>query len=102
MSDGDTLARLVAQAETDGGELITLRAIVEEASDRGAARALEKLGLADEAAHGDVRDLRQLLSSWREVKDSAARAMMGLVAKGLLALILIGLAVRLGIQEMLR
>lgn len=102
MSDDEMLARLVAQAETDGGELITLRAIVEEASDRGAARALEKLGLADEAAHGDVRELRQLLSSWREVKDSAARALLGLLAKGLLALIMIGLAVRLGIQEMLR
>ncbi|MCH7630194.1 MAG: hypothetical protein IH997_16045, partial [Proteobacteria bacterium] len=48
MKREDMLARLLAQAETEGSELITLRAIVEEASDLGAKRVLERMGLADE------------------------------------------------------
>lgn len=101
MSHETMLSRLVAQAEADGGELMTLRAIVEEASDMGAVRALARLGLADEAAPGDVRELRYLLSAWRDVRRSAWRAAVGWLVKGLLALIIIGLAVRLGIRETL-
>ena len=43
MNNEDMLARLVAQAATDGGDLVTLRAIVEEASELGAQRTLEHM-----------------------------------------------------------
>ena len=43
MKREDMLARLLAQAETEGSDLITLRAIVEEASDLGAKRVLERM-----------------------------------------------------------
>lgn len=99
MNAEDMLARLVAQAELEGGELATLRAIVEEASDMGAVRALSRLGLSDDDAHGDVRELRELLSSWREVRKSAFRAAMGWLMRLLIGLTLIGLTVRLGIEE---
>ena len=55
----DMLARLVAQAEgvgPSGGDMVMIRALIEEASDLGAQRALERLGLADRRAQGDVRE----------------------------------------------
>ena len=46
MNREDMLARLIAQASAEGGELVTLRAIVEEASELGASRTLDRIGLA--------------------------------------------------------
>ena len=40
MSNDALLARLMAQAEGRGVDLVTLRALVEEASQSGASRAL--------------------------------------------------------------
>lgn len=68
MKREDMLARLVAQADAEGSDLITLRAIVEEASDLGAARVLERMGLADPSAHEDLTELRELLQAWRDAK----------------------------------
>ena len=44
----DMLARLIAEAQASGSDLVTLRAIVEEATDVGSERALQKVGLGDE------------------------------------------------------
>jgi hypothetical protein len=43
------LIQLTAQAEARGADLVTLRALIEEASELGAARALASLGLDDPA-----------------------------------------------------
>ena len=50
MKTADMLAGLAAEARREGIDVTTLRAIIEEASDAGAARALERLGLSDGAA----------------------------------------------------
>ena len=50
MTREDMLARLMAQAGDEGTDLVTLRAIVEEASDLGAVRALTRMGLGDDDA----------------------------------------------------
>ncbi len=102
MKREDMLAGLLAQAGNEGSELITLRAVVEEASELGAARALEQMGLADETAHEDLAELRELLRAWRDAKASAWKAVVGWVVRGLLALLLLGLAVRFGSQDVLR
>ena len=47
MEQTEMLARLIAQAEGDGADLVTLRAIVEEASDNGAVRVLQPVILAE-------------------------------------------------------
>ncbi|WP_421850384.1 DUF6127 family protein [Novosphingobium sp.] len=98
----DMLAGLLAQAGNEGSELITLRAVVEEASELGAARALEQMGLADETAHEDLAELRELLRAWRDAKASAWKAVVGWVVRGVLALLLLGMAVRFGSQDVLR
>lgn len=102
MTREDMLARLIAQAEDEGGDLVTLRAIVEEASDLGAMRVLGRMGLADDSAHVDLMELRQLLGAWRDAKASAWRAVVTWVVRGLLALLLLGIAVRMGLMELVR
>ena len=101
MTRDDMLARLLAQAEGDGADLVTLRAIVEEAADMGADRALTRLHLDDDAAVGDMAELRELLSAWRDAKRGAWKAALGWLIKGALALLLTGMAVRLGLTEFL-
>ena len=100
MTREDMLARLIAQASHEGGELITLRAIVEEASELGANRVLDRLGLSDPSAQGDIDELRELLSAWRDAKASAWKAAVEWLVRGVLALLLVGIAVRLGVGEM--
>ena len=101
MTREDMLARLIAQARTEGGELITLRAVVEEASELGASRVLDRLGLADPGAQAALGALRELLSACRDAKASSGKAAIEGLARGVLALLLGGIAVRLGAADML-
>lgn len=96
-----TDALIVAQlAQEDGYDLVTLRALVEEASEMGARRALARLGLADEDARDDVVELRQLLKAWRDAKSSARNAVIGWVVRVALALVLVAMAIRTGLYSL--
>jgi Family of unknown function (DUF6127) len=97
MSDALIVAQL---ARDDGHDLVTLRALVEEASEMGARRALARLGLADEDAREDVVELRQLLKAWRDAKASARNAVIGWVVRVGLALVLIGIAFKTGLYAL--
>lgn len=74
-----------------------LKLLLEKASEQGAARALAHLGLADESAAKDMADLRELLSAWRDAKRSARKAVVEWLVRGALAVLVIGLAVKLGL-----
>jgi len=100
MTNETLLARLMAQAEGGGADLITLRGLAEEASEAGAARALGALGLDDPRARRDMDELRELLSAWRDAKRSAGQAVVSWIVRVCLALVLIGLAVRLRLTEL--
>lgn len=102
MNRQDMLAGLIAQASGEGTDLVTLRAIVEESSEMGADRAMARLGLSDDNAQDDIDELRELLQAWRDAKASASKAAIQWVVRGVLALLLIGIAVRIGVPEMLR
>ncbi len=98
-SDTELTARLIAGGGGGGAmmsDLIATRALVEEAAELGARRALARLGLADEAARDDVTELRELLKAWRDAKSTALRGVVGWIVRGCLALLVIGLAVKLG------
>ena len=99
---GDVLARLMAPAEGRRVDLVTLRALVEEASQVGATRALGALGLGDPRARRDMDELRELLSAWRDAKRSARQAVVGWGVRIVLAALLAGMAVKLGLLELLR
>lgn len=79
-----------------------LRALLEQASEAGAERALERLGLTDASAREDIHELRELLSAWRDAKRSAWRAMVDWAVRGCLALLLVALAVKFGFGGHLR
>lgn len=98
----EMLARLVAQAEGRPMDIVTVRALIEEASDLGAGRALERLGLADRRAESDMRELRELLSAWRDAKKAARGAVIGWVVRIAMAMILLGIAVKVGLVGLVR
>lgn len=102
MNSEDMIARLLSQANAEGADMVTLRAMVEEASELGASRVLWRMGLDDETAHGDLIELRQLLRAWRDAKASAWRAAISWIVRGAMALLLVGMAYRLGVTELLR
>jgi hypothetical protein len=95
---GAVLAQLIAQGVEEGANLVTLRAIAEEAGELGATRAMARLGLTDERAASDMRELRDLLAAWRDAKSSAWKAVFGWVSAAVLA----ALAVKLGFAELVR
>ena len=98
----DMLTHLLAQAEGEGADLITLRAMVEEASELGAQRVLTAIGLDDDSATADLIELRQLLRAWRDAKASAWKAAVDWVVRGVLALLLVGIAWRLDLTGLLK
>jgi len=101
-ANASMLALLVAQAEGQGADLVTLRALIEEASGVGAERALSALGLRDEYARRDMDDLRELLRAWRDAKKTAGQAVVSWAIRILLALLVAGMAVKLGLLEAIR
>jgi Family of unknown function (DUF6127) len=98
----DMLASLIAQAEDEGAARVTLRALIEEASELGAERVLERLGLADPAARSDMDELRGLLGAWRDARRTARNEVIGWLARAGLALLLMGLAAKLGFVAVMR
>ncbi len=100
--DGAVLAQLMRQGAERNVDLVTLRAIVEEAGELGAARALARVALSDERAREDVAELRELLAAWRDAKRSVWKAVVGWIARLAMALMLAGLAVKLGFAAWLK
>lgn len=76
------------------------QALLEAASELGARKALARLGLADEKARDDINELRELLGAWRDAKLSARREVVSWIIRALFAALLIGLAVKLGLTQL--
>ncbi|MHB9880077.1 DUF6127 family protein [Pacificimonas sp. ICDLI1SI03] len=98
MTNDTILAGLIAQANAKGCDVATLRALVEEASEAGASRAMARVGLSDLGAGRDVAELRELLSAWRDAKSSARKAVVQWIARIVMMGLLIGLAWSLGLK----
>ena len=102
MKREDMLARLIAQEVEQGSDLVTLRAIVEEACELGAARTLARMGLDDAGATDDLSELRELLRAWRDAKESVWKAVIDWIVRAILALVLVGIAMRSGVADLLK
>ena len=96
------LELLAAQAEGQGAGRVTLRALIEEASELGAGRALAALGLSDGKARRDMDELRELLQAWRDAKKSAWNAVVTWAVRIFLAVLVAGMAVKMGLFASLR
>ncbi len=85
------------------GDLVALprpefESLLEQAACRGARKALQEVGLNDENAAADVRDLRDLLSAMRTAKQEAFRAFIRWLTLGFLVLLLAGVTAKAGLQ----
>ena len=100
MTNDALLATLVAQADGRVSDVVTLRALVEESSQSGARRALGALWLDDERARRDMDELRELLGAWRDAKRTAWRAVVTWLVRIALAMVLIGIAVKLRLTDL--
>jgi hypothetical protein len=69
--------------------------LMELAAERGAKRALANVGLIDEHAANDIRDLRSLLGAFRMTKHTAWSTVIRLITTGLLIALMAGVAIKL-------
>jgi len=58
--------------------------LINRAADRGAEQALKKIGLIDENAYDDVRELRGLLEAWRATKKTVGQTILRWLTTALL------------------
>lgn len=47
--------------------------LLDRAAKKGAQEALKNIGLSDESAYNDVRELRGLLEAWRDTKKTVGQ-----------------------------
>lgn len=96
------LAQLLASAEGKPVNYVVLQAMVEEASEAGASRALSALGLEDGTARRDMDELRELLGTWRDVKKSAWQTVSKWVVRILLAALMVSIAYQSNLRALLK
>ena len=72
-----------------------INAMMEKAAECGAKRALRSIGLQDETAMADVRDLRSLLDAWRVTK----RTVLTTVVRALVVAVLAAIGAALAISN---
>lgn len=64
--------------------------LLEQAAERGAKRALDRLGLHDEEAGNDIRDLRTLIDGWRTAKKTALTTFTRYMTLAFLGMLMLG------------
>lgn len=82
--------RISRAVEGSGMDRDVLDAIVEQAAERGAKKALESVGLHDEDAGNDIRDLRVLLTNWRAAKSTMLQTFVKLSTAAVLGALALG------------
>ena len=78
----------VRMPEEEFEELLAL------AAERGAKRALADVGLVDEHAADDIRNLRSLLGAIRMAKRTAWQTVVRLITTGLILALIAGVAIK--------
>jgi hypothetical protein len=73
-----------------------LELLLEHASQKGAKMALAELGLHDENAPTDIRDMRELLRAFRIAKKDSFRLIVKCIILGFMTLITAGFISILG------
>jgi multidrug resistance efflux pump len=70
--------------------------LIEKAGEEGAKRALQNIGLADETAGEDVRELRNLLDAWRGAKRTMGQTIIRMITTGILMALAVGIYAKFG------
>ena len=69
--------------------------LLDRAAERGAERGLSPLGLESTHAARDIHELRDLLEAWRDARKTAWQTTIKVTTTGILAILLIGAAIKL-------
>ena len=72
-----------------------LEELLTQAAKCGAERALAQLGLENGSAARDIRDLRSLIDAWRQARLTAWQTAIKVLTTALLAMLLVGAAIKL-------
>ena len=71
---------------------LEIEAMIQRAAEAGAKRALRDVGLQDDDAVHDMREIRDLLDSWRAVKRTAGKTFVQIITSIILGFIIAGTA----------
>lgn len=72
--------------------------LLERAAELGAAKALHSIGLGDEDAIHDIKELRGWLKASNLIKTTALRSAVGILTKVILLALLLGIMYLAGIK----
>jgi len=64
--------------------------LIDRAAREGAKQALRNIGLSDEEAYDDVKELRSLLETWRDTKKTVGQTIARMFTTALLAALATG------------
>lgn len=67
-----------------------IEAIIQRAAKAAAKEALRDVGLQDDNAIHDVKELRDLLDSWREIRKSVAHTVIKIITMAVLSALVAG------------
>jgi len=73
-----------------------IETLLQQAAQEGAREALTRIGLSDDTAANDVRDLRQLIDGWRDIKSTALKTVVRWCIVAILGILSVGAYVTLG------
>ena len=73
-----------------------LELLINRAAKKGAQEALRSIGLHDDDAIHDVRELRELLDAWRDAKKTVANTVAKTLTIAFLSMLVIGAYIKWG------
>ena len=75
-----------------------LKALLRQAAKDGAREALSEVGLDGENAQEDIKELRNLIDSWRSAKKTMGQTALTIVTSSVLIFIALAVFMKLGIN----
>tara|TARA_B110000858_G_scaffold53057_1_gene61570 strand:+ start:3172 stop:3438 length:267 start_codon:yes stop_codon:yes gene_type:complete len=70
---------------------VEIDALITRAAKAGAREALKDIGLQDDNAIHDLKELRDLLDSWREIRKSVAHTAIKIITMAVLGALVTGM-----------
>lgn len=67
-----------------------IEAMIDRAAKRGAKEALRDIGLSDESAYADVKEIRSLLDAWRATKRTVGEVVTRVITTVILSALATG------------
>ncbi len=73
-----------------------LELLIDRAAKRGASEALKDIGLYDDEARDDIKEIRSLLEVWRDTKRTIGQTIARFLTMALLAILAAGAYMEFG------